>query len=78
MRTRGVKLLDPVLLMHQLDWLVVSVQECPDQAAERDFICRHFRVPHGPWGPERAFVRPVVIRRSKRRVLFFQESGLAL
>jgi len=76
MRTQGVKVLDPVLETSQLDWLVVSIGECPDEAAERRVARRHFRVPHGPWGPEMAFVQPVVIRRSRRRVLFCQKSGL--
>ena len=78
MRTRGVKILDPVLQMTQVDWLVVPIRECPDQAAEFRVASRHFRVPHGPWGPGRAFVRPVTIRRSRRRVLFRQKSGLTL
>jgi hypothetical protein len=76
MRTRGVKLLDPVLENTQIDWLLVSAEQCRDAAEERDFVSRHFRKPHEPWGPTRAFVQPVCIRRSRRRVLFSQHSGL--
>jgi len=75
MRSRGVKVLDPVLDHSQIDWLVVSVAECPDAVAEARIISSFFRKPHGPWGPGRAFVCHVEIRRSRRRVLFRQESG---
>lgn len=78
MKTRGVKVFDPVLHTSQLDWLVVSAQECPDGAAERRVVTAHFRVPHEPWGPDLAFVQPVRIRRSRRRVLFHQECGVRL
>jgi hypothetical protein len=78
MRTRGVKVFDPIAETDQLDWLVVPVDECPNEDAERFVITTHFRVPHEPWGSEQAFVREVVVRRSRRRVLFFQESGLRL
>jgi hypothetical protein len=78
MRTRGVKVFDPVLQTRQLDWLVVSICECPNRAAERHVVSAHFRIPHEPWGSEGAFVQPVRIRRSRRRVLFRQESGLSL
>jgi hypothetical protein len=71
-------MVDPVLETTQLDWLVVSTHECPDQASEEYFVVRHFRVPHEPWGPKQAFVLPVIVRRSRRRVLFCQKSGLAL
>lgn len=78
MRTRGMKVLDPVSEINQLDWLIISVDECPDEEAEQFFAAAHFRIPHEPWGPEGAFVQPVVVRRTRRRVLFYQESGLAL
>ena len=78
MRTRGVKVFDRVLQIRQVDWLVIPVMDCPDEAAERWVVCRHFRIPHGPWGSDHAFVRPVTVRRSRRRVLFRQESGVAL
>jgi hypothetical protein len=78
MKTRGVKVLDPVLETGQLDWLMLSTAQCPDAAAERRVIAAYFRVPHEPWGADRAFVLPVLIRRSRRRVLFYQVSGLDL
>ncbi len=59
----------------QIDWLVLSIRECADEIAERNVVLAHFRKPHEPWGPQRAFVEPVRIRRSRRRVLFCQESG---
>ena len=76
MRTRGVKMLDSVLQMNQLDWLVVSRHECPDGVTERRIVSAQFRVPHEPWGASRAYVQPVRVRRSCRRVLFRQESGI--
>ncbi len=76
MRTRGVKIIDPVLDIRQIDWMIVPAGECPDPVAERRLIAAYFRKPHEPWGSEQAFVHPVVIRRSRRRVLFQQHSGL--
>ncbi len=76
MRTSGVKLLDPVLETMQIDWLLVPAQQCRDARDEGRLICSYFRKPHEPWGSSRAFVMPVCIRRSRRRVLFSQESGL--
>jgi len=76
MKTQGVKVLDPVLETNQLQWLVVPARECPDNESERRVIARYFRVPHEPWGPEKAFVGPVEIRRSRHRVLFCQELGI--
>ncbi len=76
MRTCGSKLLDSVLGVVQIDWLLVPVKECRDTVAEHQLVRMHFRKPHEPWGPDGAFVMPVHIRRSRRRVLFFQESGL--
>lgn len=76
MRTRGVKLLDPVLDTFQIDWLLVPVDECRDAKDEGRLISAHFRKPHEPWGASRAFVMPVRVRRSRRRVLFLQQSGL--
>lgn len=78
MRTRGVKVLDPVSETNQVDWLVVSADECPDEEAERFVAATHFRVPHEPWGYDGAFVQAVSIRRTRRRVLFYQESGLQI
>jgi hypothetical protein len=65
-----------MLQMDQIDWLVVPVRECPTAEDEGRLINRHFRKPHEPWSPNRAFVLPVTIRRSRRRVLFAQRSGL--
>ena len=76
MRTQGVKQLDPVAQTRQLDWLVLPAWECPDESAERRVAAVHFRVPHEPWGPEHAFVQQVTVRRSRRRVLFLQQSGM--
>ncbi len=77
MKKQGVKLLDPLAWTCQVEWLVVPAEECPDQAAERRIVVSHFRKVHEPWSPVRAFVGPVQIRRSRRRVLFCQESGLS-
>jgi len=78
MITRGVKLLDPVAEINQVDWLFISRDQCPSEEAERQLMVRHFRIPHQPWGAGQAFVGNVVIRRSRRRVLFSQESGVGL
>jgi hypothetical protein len=76
MRTRGVKLLDPVLETAQIDWLVVPADECAGKEDEGRVISSHFRKPHEPWGDSGAFVLPVRVRRTRSRVLFCQESGL--
>lgn len=75
MRTRGVKLLDPVLENAQIDWLLVSAEKCRDAQEEWELVSRHFRKPHEAWGHTGAFVQPVCVRRSRRRVLFSQYSG---
>jgi hypothetical protein len=77
MRTRGVKVLDPVLETTQIDWLIVPVRECRSPSEERQYVCTYFRQPHEPWGAERAFVLPVEVRRGRGHVLFRQKSGLA-
>ena len=76
MKTRGVKQLDAVDQTRQLDWLVLPAWQCPDESAEQRVAALHFRVPHEPWGPQYAFVEPVAVRRSRRRVLFVQHSGM--
>ncbi len=76
MRNRGMKFLDPMLDTIQIDWLVVPAKECRDDDDERLVIGRHFRTPHEAWGPSRAFVLPVRVRRTCSRVLFLQQSGL--
>ena len=75
MTTRGVKVIDAVEAL-QLDWLVVPAADCPDKTAEQQVVDRYFRKAHEPWGPSLAFVMPVCVRRGRRRVLFYQESGL--
>jgi hypothetical protein len=76
MKNYGSKLLDSVLGLVQVDWLIVPLSECRDPSTESQFIRKYFRKPHEPWKPDGAFVQPVNVRRSRRRVLFFQESGL--
>jgi hypothetical protein len=76
MRTRGVKLLDPVLETSQVDWLLLPAGECPAEEDEMRVISSQFRKPHEPWGHSGAFVLPVCVRRSRWCVLFCQESGL--
>jgi len=78
MKTQGIKVVDPTLETELLEWLVVPVRDCPDTASEERIITRYFRVVHNSWGVLRAFVRPVQIRRSRRRVLFCQCSGIDL
>lgn len=75
MRKSGVRLLDEV---RQIDWLIVSAEQCRDEASQQRLIARHFRIPHGPSGNDLTFVRNVSIRRSRRRILFRQESGVEL
>jgi len=76
MKKQGVKLLDPLQEYAQIDWLVVSSQDCRNAQDEGRWISQHFRKPHEPWGHSQAFVSPVDIRRSRNRVLFLQRSGL--
>lgn len=72
----GTYLPDPVMEHQQVEWLLVSADECPDSRAEEYFIRTYFRVPQPPWGPHGAFVKPVEIRRSRGWVLFRQVSGI--
>ena len=76
MKTHGVKVLDPMADSLQVDWLVVPAEECEDQATIEHIVAVHFRRPHEPWGGARAYVRPVEVRRTRRRVLLLQHSGL--
>jgi len=78
MKTRGTRVIDPTLETELLEWLVVSVADCPDELSERRIIARFFRRPHATGGAIRAFVRPVQVRRSRRRVLFSQQIGIDL
>jgi hypothetical protein len=75
MRKSGVKLLDDI---RQIDWLIVPAERCPDPAALESLIARHFRIPHEPAGNDLTFVQEVEIRRSRRRILLRQESGVHL
>jgi len=76
MRRAGVQVLDPVLDHCQVEWLLVSADECPDQETEAWIIRTHFRIPQTPWGQHKAYVKPVEVRRSRRWVLFRQVSGI--
>ncbi len=76
MKKRGVRITDPLLETSQVDWLIVPIAECPDPSAESRLVRTFFRRVHEPWGPGLAFVLPVKVQRSRRRVLFRQESGL--
>ncbi len=78
MKTHGSKVLDPICETRVLEWLVVPTRECPDAASETKIATKYFRMPHPSSGSLRAFVRPVEVRRSRRRVLFCQELGVDL
>lgn len=67
---------DPVMELVQIEWLVLPIEDCPDAKAEQKVITCYFRKPHEPWEPDRAFVLPVRVRRSRSRVLFSQKLGL--
>jgi len=73
-----MKVVDPTLETELLDWLIVPARECPDETTEQRIVASYFRIPHNSWGVLQAFVRPVQIRRSRRRVLFRQRSGIDL
>lgn len=76
--SRGVKFIDQICHEDQLDWLMLEVRECPDLETEAVVISRHFRVPHPPAENDPSFVEPVTIRRTSRRVLFRQRSGIVV
>ena len=78
MRSHGSKILDPRVESLQLEWLVISVDKCPNLAAEERLASKYFRTPHKSWAPQRAFVAPVTVRSSRRRKLFCQLSGVDL
>jgi len=75
MRKSGVKCLDDI---RQIDWLVVSKEQCPDQSTQERLIACYFRIPHQSSGNDLTFVQEVTIRHSRRRILFYQESGVHL
>lgn len=72
---QGTRVLDPPHETTQLQWLLVPAVECPDDTTENQYIACYFRIPHEPWGSEGAFVAPVTVRRTRRRVLFYQTWG---
>lgn len=76
MKKHGVKILDPSAETLQVDWLLVSADECPDDQTLATLVRRHFRKAHEPWGSNRAYVHEVVVRRTRRRILLLQYSGL--
>ncbi len=76
MKNRGVKSIDPLSDTLQVDWLVVPAEHCPDENSVARLVQRHFRRPHEPWGANRAYVHEVIVRRTRRRVLLLQYSGL--
>lgn len=76
MRRWGIRIVDPVEGSQQVEWLVLTIRECPDSMTEAEVIGRYFRSPHEPWAPEKAFVQPVEVRRTRTRVLFRQQVGL--
>jgi hypothetical protein len=78
MRKHGVKVLDRAGDTQQVEWLIVHAAECPDAICERRLAATYFKIPHGPWSAPPAFAEPVEVRRSRRRVLFRQCSGLTL
>ncbi len=73
MRKFGTKQLDDI---RQIDWLIVPSNRCSSQSMVENLIACHFRIPHEPSGNDQTFVQEVVIRRSRRRILFRQESGV--
>ncbi len=73
MRKSGIKQLDDI---RQIDWLIMPAERCPDQLTLDRLIARYFRIPHEPEGNDLTFVEEVRIRRSRRRILFRQESGV--
>ncbi len=75
MRKSGIKRLDET---RQIDWLIISAERCSERSAQESLIARHFRIPHEPSGNDLTFVQEVKIRRSQRRILFHQESGVHL
>ncbi len=77
MRDRGIRILD-YAETRQVRWLLASINECRDESTERRIIRSWFLLPHAAWSCPPAFVEPVVICRSRRRVLFRQQAGVLL
>ncbi len=76
MKKHGIKQLDPIFDAAQLDWLIVSTKECPTLEEEQTYANTYFRPTHDPSGNDKSYVRPVYVRRSRRRILFYQQSGV--
>jgi hypothetical protein len=77
MRDRGTRILDRAET-RQVRWLVVSADDCPGESAEQKIIRGCFPVPHAAWTWPPAFVGPVLVYRTRRRVLFRQQAGILL
>jgi hypothetical protein len=77
MRDRGIRILDHAET-RQVRWLLVSVEDCRDETAERQIVRSCFPLAHAAWSWPPAFVGPVVICRTRRRVLFHQQAGIVL
>ena len=75
MTYQGAEWLD-VTEIRQVRWLMLPAEECPNQKAEQQLARQHFLVPHATWSWPRAFVRPVTVRRTRRRVLLSQQFGV--
>lgn len=76
MKIRGVKRVDGKSQSLQIDWLMVSRDECSGLDVEQELIATYFRVAHEPWHPTGAYVEPVAVLRGRQRVLFRQHSGI--
>ena len=72
---RGMKISDHVLGHSQIDWVCVKTMDCPNDETENQMIRSYFRPTREPSGNDYGFVEPVVILRTRRRVLFYQQSG---
>jgi hypothetical protein len=77
MREQGIRIIDDTET-RQVRWRVVSARDCPDESAEQRIIHSSFPLPHAARGWPWAFVGPVVVRRTCRRVLLWQEAGILL
>ncbi len=76
MRNQGTRILDRAGETRRMQWLMVFAHECRDRAAEERLIGSHFLRPHTRWSWPPAFVDPVVVQRTRRRVFMSQISGV--
>lgn len=76
MRTEGIRIVDRGVETRRIQWLVVSQKDCSDEVAEHRLALSHFLLPHARWNWPPAFVDPVVVRRTRRRVLLSQRAGV--